>query len=154
MSYDPVPQRLSDAERDTAAQMLREHYEAGRLDAGEFEERLSAALSARIAADFQPLFADLPAPHPGSPLQPYAQPATWAPTYANTPAPRPDSAPPGTTGNTDWLAVAKGVIWPAAIVMGIVTGNWATFIIIAIIGSVVLSQISNNQRKPPPYLER
>ena len=154
MSYDPVPQRLSDAERDTAAQMLREHFEAGRLDAGEFDERLSAALAARVASDFFPLFSDLPQPRPDAPGRlPAAQPA-WSAPYSASPAERADAPVPAATGTTDWIGVAKGVIWPAAIVMAIFTGNWGIFIAIAIIGSIVLSQVSNNQRKPPPYLER
>ena len=38
MTSEPVPQRLSDAERDVAASMLREHFEAGRLDQAEFDD--------------------------------------------------------------------------------------------------------------------
>ena len=34
--------RIGDAERDKAAEYLREHMAAGRLDAGEFDERLTA----------------------------------------------------------------------------------------------------------------
>lgn len=76
MTHDPSPQqRLSDAERDEAASMLRDHFEAGRLDASEFDERLSGALSARFAGDFIPLFADLPDPRPNPhAVQPWASP--------------------------------------------------------------------------------
>lgn len=153
MTHDPVPQRLSDAERDTASQMLRDHFEAGRLDAGEFDERLSAALAARIAADFQPLFADLPAPRPDT-SGPSAPPLGWAPAHGSSVTARPTASPPGTGGGTDWIGVARRVIWPAAIVMGILTGSWWTFIGIAIVGSIILSQLASNQRKPPPYLQR
>lgn len=52
--------RASDADRDKAAALLREHHAAGRLDAGEFTERLEAALSARTLGDLDALMADLP----------------------------------------------------------------------------------------------
>ncbi len=148
MTHDPVPQRLSDAERDAAATMLREHFEAGRLDNSEFDERLSAALAARFSADLDALFGDLPEPRPGLGARPFA-------ATAPLPAPRPDAGVPApSTGGTDWVGVARGAIWPAAIILAIFVGNWGLFIAIAIIGSIVLGQIANNQRKPPPYLGR
>ena len=155
MTYDPVPQRLSDAERDVAAQMLREHFEAGRLDTAEFDERLSAALSARIASDFEPLFADLPAPRPDRRGPSATLPAAatgW--TALHLPDQRPQPGVPVAGGSTDWIGVARGIIWPVAIILAITTGNWWTFIILAIVGSIVLKQIGGNQRKPPPYLGR
>ena len=60
-----MPQRIGDAERDRAADYLREHMSVGRLSQDEFDERISAALQARTAADLEPLFSDLPAPKPG-----------------------------------------------------------------------------------------
>ena len=154
MTHEPVPQRLSDAERDAAAAMLREHFEAGRLDATEFDERLSAALAARYATDFAPLFGDLPDPRPGV-GRGLAVPPPPAPAFGaggTFPVQKPDAGVPAPSGGTDWIGVARGVIWPAAIVLAIFTGNWGLFIIIAIIGSIALGQIANNQRKPPPYL--
>ena len=56
--------RIGDAERDAATQALVAHREAGRLDAVEFEERQVAVTRARTWAEVQPLFADLPQPHP------------------------------------------------------------------------------------------
>ncbi len=52
--------RLSDADRDRAAAELVEHYAEGRLDAEEHAERLDAIWTARVAADLEPIFADLP----------------------------------------------------------------------------------------------
>jgi hypothetical protein len=54
--------RVGDAERDAAVAALREHFAAGRLDADEFEERVSAALTARTRTDLRRLFTDLPDP--------------------------------------------------------------------------------------------
>lgn len=150
MTHDPVPQRLSDAERDDAATMLREHFEAGRLDAGEFDQRLTAALSAKFASDLAPLFADLPDPRPSSDALPFVP---VLPRPAPAPAPAPPAAPVG-SGGTDWVGVARGAIWPVAIVLAFATGNFWMFIMIAIVGSIVLGQVQGNQRKPPPYLGR
>jgi hypothetical protein len=66
--------RIGDQERDQAAECLREHMASGRLDAAEFDERLGAALSARYATDLEPLFGDLPLPHPAA-IRPATRPA-------------------------------------------------------------------------------
>ena len=90
---DPLPQRIGDAERDRAADYLREHMSVGRLTQDEFDERVTAALSARTAADLEPLFNDLPAPKPGQDVavpgstpwpayQPPGTPTRDYPTYA------------------------------------------------------------------------
>ncbi|MBO0812899.1 MAG: DUF1707 domain-containing protein [Microlunatus sp.] len=64
---NPVPQRIGDAERDQAAEFLREHLAQGRLDPAEFDERLTAALQAKLQSDLDRLFTDLPSPTPRSP---------------------------------------------------------------------------------------
>lgn len=65
----PRSYRLSDAERSEAISALADAFAEGRLDAEEFEERMSAASQARLATELDPLFADLPrrapAPRPG-----------------------------------------------------------------------------------------
>ena len=82
----PVPQRIGDAERDRAVELLREHHAVGRLTAEEFDERLGTALSARTSLDLDPLFADLPGPRPGQGL------ATTSPAYVAPPWQQPPSA--------------------------------------------------------------
>jgi hypothetical protein len=52
--------RVSDADRDRALAELSEHFQAGRLDGDEFEERSGRALRARTARELADLFADLP----------------------------------------------------------------------------------------------
>ena len=52
--------RASDADRDHAAALLREHHAAGRLTAEEFQERLDAAYEAKTLGDLDKLLADLP----------------------------------------------------------------------------------------------
>jgi hypothetical protein len=72
----PTRVRASDTDRDHAVDRLRTHHEQGRLDAAEFDERMSAALSARYCDELPPLLADLPPePEPAGerPLPPWAR---------------------------------------------------------------------------------
>lgn len=59
MAYDPSI-RASDADRDRAVALLREHHAAGRLTPDEFGERLDTALSAQTVGDIDGLLRDLP----------------------------------------------------------------------------------------------
>jgi len=52
--------RVSDAEREQAVVLLREHLLAGRLTLEEFTARVEAALGARVGADLARVQADLP----------------------------------------------------------------------------------------------
>jgi hypothetical protein len=53
--------RASDADRDRATALLREHHAAGRLTAEEFHDRMDKALEARTLGEIDELMADLPA---------------------------------------------------------------------------------------------
>jgi hypothetical protein len=53
--------RASDADRDRAAALLREHHAAGRLDAEEFHDRMNKALDAKTLGELDELMTDLPA---------------------------------------------------------------------------------------------
>ena len=89
----PRPQRIGDAERDRAAELLREHMAQGRLTAEEFDERIEAALTAKVASDLDPLFTDLPGPRPGQAVAttPSYETPPWQrrPTWPRPPPPRP-----------------------------------------------------------------
>jgi len=52
--------RVSDAERERAAQEIREHYAAGRLTEEELSDRVSAVYRARTEEELRALRADLP----------------------------------------------------------------------------------------------
>jgi hypothetical protein len=52
----------SDADRDTAAGLLNAAWAEGRLTAGEYDQRLTAAYAARTWRQLGELTADLPAP--------------------------------------------------------------------------------------------
>ncbi len=57
---DSTTLRVSDADRDAAISELGEHFQAGRLDPAELEDRTGRALRARIGNDLDQLLADLP----------------------------------------------------------------------------------------------
>lgn len=52
--------RVSDQERDRAAQELREHFASGRITEDEFNDRVQAAYSARTQQQLNALLTDLP----------------------------------------------------------------------------------------------
>ena len=54
--------RIGDADRESAARELGEHFAFGRITAEEHAERLDQIWSARTAADLSPAFRDLPRP--------------------------------------------------------------------------------------------
>ena len=60
-NYFPATMRASDADRDAVVSDLGEHFQAGRLTAGELDERTGRALAARTWGELRELLADLPA---------------------------------------------------------------------------------------------
>jgi Domain of unknown function (DUF1707) len=58
---DDASIRVSDADRERAVVVLRQHLLAGRLTLDEFSERVEAALRARVGADLARVQEDLPA---------------------------------------------------------------------------------------------
>jgi hypothetical protein len=78
--------RVSDAERQAAADRLRTCYAEGRLDLLEYDNRLAAAYGAVTYGDLDTLFTDLPAPTPTS--------TTYAPSAGYGYAPMPSVRAP------------------------------------------------------------
>ncbi|MGA2929396.1 MAG: DUF1707 domain-containing protein [Solirubrobacteraceae bacterium] len=58
---DPAGYRVSDEQRERAAQELRDHFAAGRLSDDELSERVQAVYQARADDELRALSADLPA---------------------------------------------------------------------------------------------
>lgn len=52
--------RAADADRDTAAETLREQHLAGRIDTDELQERIERCYAAKTYAELDALLADLP----------------------------------------------------------------------------------------------
>jgi hypothetical protein len=124
-SSAPVEPRIGDAEREQAIGYLQEHMAQGRLDGAEFDERLSRAFAARTAADLRPLFEDLPEPRPAVGLAPASPPpappwATAAPARTQA-LPLPVPEPPGSPPTPRGVVVAMAAVWPAAILLSVLT---------------------------------
>ena len=139
-----MPQRIGDAERDRATEYLREHMSVGRLSQDEFDERITAALQARTAADLEPLFSDLPAPRPGQDVS-VSGGTPWPayPSSSTPPSPSPSAASLPDSRLANALAAASGVAWLlfiASFVIGF--GQW-WFVFIPI----ALSSAAGKQRQ-------
>lgn len=121
--------RASDADRDRATTLLREHHAAGRITAEEFHDRMDQALEAKTLGELDELMADLPAidlyqlpdaslrripPHRGQSLLP-ADPGGSA---------HPVRFTPGTVAMGAWAVVTSALvaIWAVAAVIGV--GTW------------------------------
>ncbi len=63
-NYLPAQMKASDSDRDAVVSDLGEHFQAGRLTDGEFDERTGRALAARTWGELRDLLADLPATQP------------------------------------------------------------------------------------------
>lgn len=59
-NYPSAQMKASDADRDAVLSDLGEHFQAGRLDAEEFEDRSGRALAARTWGELRDLLQDLP----------------------------------------------------------------------------------------------
>jgi hypothetical protein len=106
-NYLPAAMRASDADRDAVVSELSEHFQAGRLTAGEFDERTGRALVARTWGELGELLADLRATRP-----PAATPSGARPWPASGRA-----APP-------LIAALAGIGIAAAVLVNVAHGRW------------------------------
>ncbi len=144
-----VEPRIGDADRDHAVEFLREHLAQGRLDPGEFDERMSRALQAKTSSEITPLFADLPEPRPSTALEPVTfQAPPWqrqsAPVVPSVPKPRtvaPVQKPPSTG-----LAIAASIAWPVTILFITFALNWAHYWWLVFI-PIILSSVAGKDRQ-------
>jgi hypothetical protein len=63
-SSQPPAIRVGDRDRDAVAHLLQDAFAEGRLDDDEFDQRMRAALTARVSTELDVLTADLPAATP------------------------------------------------------------------------------------------
>jgi hypothetical protein len=117
--------RVGDQERASAQAALAEHLTAGRLDLGEFTQRVDRCLTARTRRELLALFDDLPQPLPHLPA------TTAGAIMPGGSQPLPTAAVEDVqTATTTFLASALGVTImlgiPAAAVLGFAYGAWWT----------------------------
>jgi len=155
-----VEPRIGDADRDQAVGFLQEHMAQGRIDASEFDDRMSRALKARTASELAILFDDLPEPRPPSaadstayqapPWQQAAQRTFEIPPWQRTPAASPGiahhvhPAVPERSKADTVLAVVAAAAWPAVILFCFAT-SWSYWWLIFI--PIFISTIAGNLRQ-------
>jgi ferric-dicitrate binding protein FerR (iron transport regulator) len=106
----PAQVRASDSDRDAVVSDLSMHFQAGRLTAGEFDERMGRALAARTWGELRELLADLPA----------AQPGPRAPATSSLNArPRPSSGRPAPP-----VAALAGLAMAVAVLVMVANVGW------------------------------
>jgi hypothetical protein len=113
---DPGAFLLTAAEREAAVAALTVHRQAGRLDSSQFEDRQVRASAARTWADLDPLFADLPAPHPQRPVPVVVPPSGSA-----------------RTGGIAWGPGLTAALPIIAVILFFLTKNWLVFLLVPLI---------------------
>jgi hypothetical protein len=111
----PASMRASDADRDAVVSDLSEHFQAGRLTAGELDERTGQALTARTFGELRELLADLPATRPAS------RPASRVPLGASSGG---RVRAPAGRGALPMAAALVGIGITAAVLVNAAHGGW------------------------------
>ena len=157
----PVEPRIGDADRDQAVAFLQQHMAQGRIDASEFDDRMSRALKAKSASELAVLFDDLPEPRPPStrsrrtfqapPWQQLQQQNAFEiPPWHRTPAASPEiahHAPPAVpeASKTDTvMAVLATASWLGVILFCFAT-SWSYWWLIFI--PIFISALAGNLRQ-------
>ena len=157
----PVEPRIGDSDRDQAVAFLQEHMAQGRIDAAEFDDRMSRALKARTASQLAVLFDDLPEPRPPSPKDSATyQAPPWQqlqeqhsfeiPPWQRTPPASPEiahhvhPAVPERSKAETALAIAAAASWPAVLLFCFAT-SWSYWWLIFI--PIFISSIASNMRQ-------
>ena len=112
--------RASDAERDAVATELGQHFEDGRLNRAEFDERVGAAITAKTHRDLDSLLADLPPASAGRPGGQISEPDQgWAPGAGPW-----HPAEPGVPRGWPAAAALLPLVVVAAVLGGLLGGGW------------------------------
>jgi hypothetical protein len=112
--------RVSDAERDAVAGELGQHFQDGRLDQAEFDERVTAAMAAKTLRDLDELLADLPQASAGQPVW-----AAGEPDQAGAPGAGPwRSGPSGPARGRPHVLALLPLLVAAVVIGGLLAGGW------------------------------
>jgi hypothetical protein len=136
--------RISDTERDLAMTALGDHLATGRLELGEYEVRCTRVIEARMRADLEELFTDLPEPHPD--LSAAVAPGKKLARTKGKNQPAAPATPLVKTMETiGGLALLLGV--PGAILATIFAGMWWLFIPVVVVFMVTASIADSAKKK-------
>jgi hypothetical protein len=112
--------RASDAERDAVASELGQHFQDGRLDQAEFDDRLTATMAAKTRRDLDAVRTDLPpivAPeHSWAAIEPDQEGAAAAAPWR--------LAQPGLTVRRPRVLALVPLLVAAALIGGLLGGGW------------------------------
>lgn len=112
--------RIGSSERERAQSALNEHFSAGRLDMGEFEERSSLAAAARTFGELSVVFIDLPGGLPAALSAPRVQVGRSARRRVSS----------------DAIRAALGPVLVLLLLLGVFTGHgWLLFLILPMSGA-------------------
>lgn len=129
MSTRPIPNpylRVSDAERQQVADILKKHAGDGRLDEAEFEARLDRTLRAKTRADLAGLLDDLPDLNAPQDAGPWPGPYGYGQVRRNPGPYHPGSYRPGPP--------ARPFVWTLITIGLVIFGFVATLSAIANVG--------------------
>jgi hypothetical protein len=142
---DPGPDvRIGNAERESASQALDEHLSAGRLDPDEYADRMVKVSVARYFRDLEPLFADLPAPHPKASVT--KAPVPLAKT-SNVPSGRYEGRREALGGRLGEILVALSPFIALALFVGSPWHTWLVFLLIPIAGVLVYGNATSRRHR-------
>jgi Domain of unknown function (DUF1707) len=142
---DPAPNiRIGNAERESATQALDEHLSAGRLDPDEYADRVVKVSLARYFGDLEPLFIDLPAPHPKSPVA--HEPAPLTKTSSSIPSGRYEGSRDALGGRLGETLVALSPFIALALFV-LLRFEWVVFLLIPIVSVVVYGGRGRRHRR-------
>jgi hypothetical protein len=116
--------RVGNTEREGAQRRLEEHFNAGRLDPHEYEDRRGQAGDAVTRADLDLLFSDLPST--GLP--------STGPDGGSLPVAAASAVPePGGLGGSARRGAATGIVAVAATALFFVTGRWQFLLLVPLV---------------------
>jgi hypothetical protein len=143
--------RVSDADRDRALTELSGHYQAGRLDAEEFDERSGQALKAKTGQELHTLFADLPDDQAQAPWIAPSQVADWTGPPVPDQAGRRRIARPASGALAPAIRVAAAVVLFAVIFAALTVGhrsdhNWGGIVLPLVLVLLIVRRITRGRR--------
>jgi Domain of unknown function (DUF1707) len=154
--------RIGDEERHAATQALNAHREAGRLDATEYEDRQVQVTRARTWAEIQPIFSDLPEPHPagmpaGGPVSPVVRPVADASVVTPSsaaPVPAQQQGLLGAVVPDKYRSTVMALTPFAALLLFFGTHLWYWFLAIPVMGILLYGTDGDSERRTRERLQR